>query len=86
MKERRKSYILKHSGPSRTAIRHTEGMLIAFANIYSDIAESIRARKEQRKPKIESTQFPTSADRLHSIQAIQAAKKSAEVGSTWIDL
>ncbi len=71
---------------SRTAIGHTEGMLIAFANIYCDLAENIRARLENRTPKIEATHFPTTSDGLHSIKAIQAAKSSANSGSTWVDL
>ena len=71
---------------SKTAIGHAEGMLIAFANIYSDLAENIRAKQEERPPKTEATHFPTSADGLLSIKAIQVAKKSADTQSVWIDL
>ena len=71
---------------SRVTIGHTEGMLVAFANIYNDLAENIRARKENRQPKLEATLYPTTADGLHSIRAIQAAKDSAVAGSKWIDI
>ena len=70
---------------SRVTIGHAEGMPLAFANIYTDLAEQIRARKEGRPPDPLAGQFPTAEDGLRSIAAIGAAVDSAERGGAWVD-
>ena len=70
---------------SRVTIGHAEGMPLAFANIYADLAETIRARKEGRKPDPAASQFPTVEDGLRSIAAIASAVESAKRGGVWVD-
>jgi len=70
---------------SRVTIGHAEGMPLAFANIYADLAEQIRARKEGRIPDPLTSQFPTAEDGLRSIAAIGAAVDSAKRGGAWVD-
>ena len=68
---------------SRVTIGHAEGMPLAFANIYKDLAESIRARNEGRKPDPAATHFPRAADGLMMVAAVAAAVDSAANGSAW---
>ena len=60
-------------------------MLVAFANIYADLAEVIHAGREGRAPDPLACQFPTAEDGLRSIAAIGAAVESAAQGGAWID-
>jgi predicted dehydrogenase len=62
---------------SRVTIGHAEGMPLAFANIYSDLAEAIRAKREGRKADPLACHFP--------IAAIKAAVDSARNGGRWTD-
>ena len=70
---------------SRIAIGHAEGMPLAFANIYSDLAEVISARKQDRAPNPLACHYPTAVDGLRSIAAIKAAVDSAGAGGAWTD-
>ena len=70
---------------SRVTIGHAEGMPLAFANIYTDLAEVLRARKEGRTADPLATHFPTAVDGLRSIAAIRAAVDSAKDGGKWVD-
>lgn len=70
---------------TRIATGHSEGMLVAFANIYADLAEAIRARREGRAPDPLSCHYPTATDGLRSIAAIRAAVDSAAQGGQWMD-
>jgi predicted dehydrogenase len=70
---------------SRVTIGHAEGMPLAFANIYSDLAEAIAALKENRLPHPLAMNFPTAIDGLRSIAAIRAAVDSAKAASKWMD-
>jgi predicted dehydrogenase len=86
--------ILERGGPglspeadraSRIAMGHAEGMPLAFGNIYSDLAEVILAKKQNRKPSALALHFPTSTDGLRSIAAIKAAVDSARHHGEWTD-
>ena len=70
---------------TRIATGHSEGMLIAFANIYSDLAEVIRARRDGRAPDPLACSYPTATDGLRSIAAIRAAVDSASRQGAWTD-
>jgi predicted dehydrogenase len=70
---------------TRIATGHSEGMLVAFANIYADLAEVIRAGRAGRAPDPLACQFPTAEDGLRSIAAIGAAVESAAQGGAWTD-
>lgn len=70
---------------SRVTIGHAEGMPLAFANIYRDLAEAIGARREGRAVDPAHGLYPTLEDGLRSIAAIEAAVQSAKAGGRWID-
>ena len=70
---------------SRVTIGHAEGMPLAFANIYADLSEAIRARKEGRRPDPLACHYPTAVDGLRSIAAIKAAVDFAGAGGAWVD-
>ncbi len=70
---------------SRIAIGHAEGMPLAFANIYSDLAEVIAARQQARAPNPLACHYPTAVDGLRSIAAIKAAVDSAGASGAWTD-
>ena len=70
---------------SRLTIGHAEGMALAFANIYADVAEALLARKQGRPPNPLAMNFPTAVDGLRSIAAIRAAVDSAKGQGAWVD-
>ena len=71
---------------SRLVVGHAEGLFGAFGNIYADLAEVIRARKEGRSPNAEALRYPSAAEGLHSVAAIHAAAASAKSGGAWTDV
>lgn len=86
--------VLERGGPglskladraSRVTIGHAEGMPEAFANIYADLAEVIRAGQQGRAPDPLALHYPTAEDGLASIAAISSAVESARAGGTWVD-
>ena len=70
---------------SRVTVGHAEGFFGAFGNIYADLAEQLRARRERRAPDPLALTCPTAEDGLHSIAAIQAAVSSARARGAWVD-
>ena len=70
---------------SRVTIGHAEGMPLAFANIYTDLAEVIAAQKQGRPPDPLACHYPTAEDGLRSMAAIAAAVDSARLGGQWVD-
>ena len=70
---------------SRVAAGHPEGFFEAFANIYTEFADSIVSIK-RKKNKISSTIFPTVIDGVKGIKFIYAAKESSNKNSKWIKL
>ena len=70
---------------SRVTIGHAEGFFGAFGNIYADLAEVIRARREGRKPDPLALSFPTGEDGLRSVAVVGAAARSAKAGGAWTD-
>jgi predicted dehydrogenase len=71
---------------SRIPAGHPEGYLEGFTNIYSDVAEVISARLENRKPDPMATTFPTVTDGLKGLQFITAAVQSSAKGGVWTKL
>jgi predicted dehydrogenase len=68
---------------SRIAVGHAEGFLEAFANIYADLAEVLRARREKRASNPLSLSFPTAEQGLRSVAAVHAAAESAKSRGAW---
>lgn len=70
---------------SRVTIGHAEGMPLAFANIYADLAEIIRAGKEGRLPDPAADLYPRAEDGLRSMAAVHGAVASAGRQGAWVD-
>jgi predicted dehydrogenase len=70
---------------SRVTVGHAEGMPLAFGNIYRDLAESLQAAQEGRKPDPAISLFPGAEEGLRSIAAIHAAVRSAGRNGEWVD-
>jgi len=70
---------------SRVTIGHAEGMPLAFANIYADLAEIIRAGKEGRSPDPAADLYPRAEDGLRSMAAVHGAVASAGRQGAWVD-
>jgi hypothetical protein len=66
-------------------IGHSEGMPLAFANIYTDLAEIIRAEKEGRAADPAANLFPRAEDGLRSMASVYAATDSAKADGRWVN-
>jgi predicted dehydrogenase len=63
---------------------HPEGYLEAFAQLYSDLAEQITARQENRAPDPNSLLVPGVMAGIDGVRFINAAIESSRRGSAWI--
>lgn len=70
---------------SRTKAGNPEGYFGAFANIYSDAAEVIGARREERPANPLAASFATARDGVLAMKFIEAAVASSRNGSAWTD-
>ncbi|RCV86190.1 Gfo/Idh/MocA family protein [Billgrantia montanilacus] len=64
---------------------HPEGYLEAFAQLYSDFAEQIRARENGREPEALATGTPGVADGVDGLVFITRALESSSAGGIWVD-
>ncbi|WP_421979537.1 Gfo/Idh/MocA family protein [Roseibium sp.] len=71
---------------SRIPIGHAEGMPVAFANIYHDLADVLRAEQRGEEPDPLAMDFPSAMDGLWSMRAIEAAAQSARSRGAWVGL
>ena len=71
---------------SRIPIGHAEGMPVAFANIYHDLADILRAEKQGKAADPLALDYPTAVDGLWSMRAIEAAAKSAKSQGAWVGM
>lgn len=70
---------------TRVTIGHAEGMPLAFANIYKDLAEAINAKKEGREMDPAADLYPRATDGLRSMAAVQAVAASGASEAAWVD-
>lgn len=70
---------------TRVTIGHAEGMPLAFANIYTDLAEAITARKENRVMDPAANLYPRAEDGLRSMAAVYAVAESGKQDGKWLD-
>jgi len=63
---------------------HPEGYLEAFANLYRDLAEQIRARRAKRAPDRAALLVPTVEDGAHGVRFIHAAVESSAKNGAWV--
>lgn len=70
---------------SRVTIGHAEGMPLAFANIYVDLAEAIKAKAENRPINKAADLYPRASDGLRSMAAVIAVAESGKAQGKWVD-
>ncbi|MEP2705813.1 MAG: Gfo/Idh/MocA family oxidoreductase [Roseibium sp.] len=70
---------------TRVTIGHAEGMPLAFANIYKDLAEAICASKEGRAMDPAADLYPRAEDGLRSMAAVYAVADSGKKDGAWLD-
>jgi len=70
---------------TRIPPRHPEGYLEGFANIYSEIAEAIKAARSGKKP-AKGVHFSTIDDGVKGLAFIEAAVKSSKADGKWTKL
>lgn len=70
---------------SRVTVGHAEGMPLAFANIYRDLAQAIRARAAGLPVDPVADQYPKAEDGLRSMAAVYAVVESGRAQGAWVD-
>jgi predicted dehydrogenase len=71
---------------SRIPAGHPEGYLEAFAQLYTDLAEQIYARREGRSPSLASLLVPNVEDGVEGMRFIAATLDSGRRNAAWVDL
>jgi predicted dehydrogenase len=74
------------SRATRIPSGHPEGYLEAFANLYRDLAEQIRARRARRAPDPAALLVPTVEDGAAGVKFIHAAVESSAKNGAWVDM
>ena len=70
---------------TRVTIGHAEGMPLAFANIYKDLAEVIDAKNSNRPVDPAADLYPRASDGLRSMAAVAAVADSGKQDAAWVD-
>ncbi len=65
---------------------HPEGFFEAFAQLYTDMADQITARLEDREPHPQSLTLPGVQDGVAGLRFIEAALESSRANSVWTPL
>lgn len=65
---------------------HPEGYLEAFANIYRNVAQCVRAREEGREPDPIYTDFPTVSDGVRGMKFIEKVIQSGKSNTKWVKM
>jgi predicted dehydrogenase len=68
---------------TRVVAGHPEAFHEAFANIYSDAAEAIAARRSGKPPDPLALHFPNAMDGALGLKFVEAAIASSRAGGTW---
>jgi predicted dehydrogenase len=71
---------------SRIPAGHPEGYLEAFAQLYTDLAEQIYARREGRSPSLASLLVPNVEDGVEGMRFINATLESGRRNAAWVEL
>jgi predicted dehydrogenase len=83
-------YVAEKSPAAARATRipagHPEAFLEAFANVYGNFIETVRARAERRKADPLAGDFPKVKDGVRGMQFIEAVVKSAARGARWVKM
>lgn len=65
---------------------HPEGYLEAFASLYTEIAQYLRAARQGGRKPDKACHFPTIDDGLRGVQFIEAVQRSSRLGGRWVKL
>lgn len=76
----------KASGFSRIPSGHPEGLHEAFANIYSDFADTLNKKLSGIKVNESEVEYPTLDMGIDGVRFIEKCIESMEKGSTWVDM
>ncbi|HNW00813.1 MAG TPA: gfo/Idh/MocA family oxidoreductase, partial [Burkholderiaceae bacterium] len=68
---------------SRIVAGHPEGFHESFANVYSDAAEAIAARRVGKTPDPLSLYFPNSLDGLLGVRFVDSVIQSSNNNGAW---
>src|SRR6266851_5577601 len=71
---------------SRIPAGHPEGYLEGFAQLYTDLAEQIYARREGRSPSLASLLVPNVEDGVEGMRFVAATLESGQRNAAWVDL
>ncbi len=71
---------------TRIPAGHPEGYLEAFATLYGEIAQAIRAARPGGAKADEAAQFPGPVDGVRGVEFIEAAVASSARGGRWVKL
>lgn len=71
---------------TRTGLGHPEGMLEAFANFYSDIADDLLALRAGKAFGQHELRYPTGTDGVAGVDMVEAAVASHESNGAWVTL
>ena len=71
---------------TRLPFGHPEAFIEAFANIYANAADTMRASIAGTKPDPLALDFPTVDDGLRGMQFIETVVKSAKMGAKWVKM
>jgi predicted dehydrogenase len=69
----------------RIVAGHPEGFHEGFANLYSDAAEAIAARRSGRRPDPLALDFPNERDGAIGVKFVEAAVASSRASGAWTD-
>ena len=70
---------------SRIVAGHPEGFHEGFANLYSDAAEAIAARRAGQTPDPLALHFPNSFDGLQGLRFVDSVIRSSAANGAWVD-
>jgi predicted dehydrogenase len=65
---------------------HPEGYLEGFANIYTEVARAIKAKRQGKKTWDKAVQFPGLEDGAKGVAFIEAAVKSSRANGRWVNV
>lgn len=71
---------------TRIPAGHPEGYLEGFANIYTEIAQAIRARRKGGRKVEKGSHFPTIADGIKAVAFVETVVASSRKGGRWVRL
>ncbi|MBT8330286.1 MAG: hypothetical protein KJN87_11320, partial [Desulfofustis sp.] len=63
-----------------------EGVIEAWANLYTEFAMAVAARRDGIEPPLDWLDFPTVEDGARGVRFVDAAVQSHRAGGTWVTI